>query len=206
VAAHQVASGGRRSGPVGRIYYINPSTRSQVNFNTPAGVNGAATFMPSADINTAGSIGMNYGESASSEFWSMYVAERTSGGTMNGPTKVASGVARSSDSRVGDFSNTTVDPSDGTTFWGANEYQGSDFWDTHIASWSVAGAVHSPAVIVTLPPAASTQTSHGHASTIVSFRSAAGQAVAAQNGHQDSALVHGSTHATDQLFAVLGGL
>src|SRR5262249_19853656 len=108
------------------------------------------TFMPSADINTEGSIGFNFGESAKREFWSMYVAEKPAGGAIQGPVRVASGVARSPDSRVGDFSNTTVDPADGTTVWGANEYQGLDFWDTHLASWSIAGAVIQPAIATKL--------------------------------------------------------
>jgi hypothetical protein len=114
-------------------------------------VNGDATFMPSADINTAGSIGVNYGESGSSTFWSMEVSEKISTDTgFETPVQVATGVARSSDSRIGDFSATTVDPADGLTFWGANEYQGSDFWDTHLASFhsSTGGAstVHRNAV------------------------------------------------------------
>jgi hypothetical protein len=155
VAAHQVAGGkGKGGGPVARWYDINAGTDTLIQSgNAPAGVNGAATFMPSVDINTAGSIGMTFGESAKKEFWSMYVAERTASdpaGTMQAAVKVASGVAKSLDSRVGDFSGTTVDPSDGLTFWSANEYQGTDFWDTHIASFSIAGAVHTPPAVSTV--------------------------------------------------------
>ena len=83
----------------------------------------------------------------------MYVTERTASdraGTMEAAVKVASGVAKSPDSRVGDYSATTVDPSDGLTFWSANEYQGTDFWDTHIASFSIAGAVHNPPAVSTV--------------------------------------------------------
>ena len=90
---------------------------------------------------------------------------------METAVKVANGLARTTDSRVGDFSATTVDPADGLTFWSANEYQGPDFWDEHIASFSIAGAVHTPAHStvmigvpssrVTLPdPAASLLLSH----------------------------------------------
>jgi hypothetical protein len=154
VAAHQVGSSHRNSAPVARWYDINTATMSLIQEgNAPAGVRGAATFMPTVDINTAGSIGMTFGESAKREFWSMYITERTASdasGTMEAPVLVAAGVARSSDSRVGDFSSTTVDPSDGLTFWSANEYQGSDFWDTHIASFSIAGAVPSPTLPVLL--------------------------------------------------------
>jgi hypothetical protein len=148
VAAHQVASGAKRSGPVARWYDINAGTKTLIQHgNAPAGVSGAATFMPSVDINTAGSIGMTFDESASSEFWSMYVTERTASdpaGTMEAAVKVANGAKKTTDSRVGDFSGITVDPSDGLTFWAANEYQGADFWDTHLASFSIAGAIHGP--------------------------------------------------------------
>jgi hypothetical protein len=148
VAADQVASTSHRNAaPVARWYDINAGTKKLIqDGNAPAGVSGASTFMPSVDINTAGSIGMTFDESASSEFWSMYVTERTASdpaGTMEAAVKVANGVAKTTDSRVGDFSSTSVDPSDGLTFWSANEFQGSDFWDTHIASFSIAGAVHS---------------------------------------------------------------
>ena len=41
--------------------------------------------------------------------------------------------------RIGDYSTTVLDPSDGTTFWSANEYIGtdgdSDIWRTHITSF-----------------------------------------------------------------------
>src|SRR5260370_19213664 len=104
--------------------------------------------MPSVNINTAGSIGMTFDESSTTEYWSMYVTERTASdatGTMEAPMLAKAGTATSPDSRVGDFSATTVDPSDGLTFWSAIEYQGYDFWDTHIASFSIARA--GPAVL-----------------------------------------------------------
>jgi len=152
VAAHQVGQSGFTTG-FGRWYDINPSTMSLVQSgNAPAGVSGSTQFMPSVDINTAGSIGMTFDESSTTEFWSMYVTERTASdptGTMEAPVLAKAGTATSPDSRVGDYSATTVDPSDGLTFWSANEYQGSDFWDTHIASFSIAGA--RPAVLASNP-------------------------------------------------------
>jgi hypothetical protein len=161
VAAHQVAGGRRSNAPVARWYDINTATMSLIqDGNAPAGVSGAATFMPTVDINAAGSIGMTFDESAKREFWSMYVTERTASdpsGTMETAVRAVAGTARSPDSRVGDYSGTTVDPSDGLTFWSANEYQGADFWDTHIASFHIAGAVHSPAIIATLPNSGAVQ-------------------------------------------------
>jgi hypothetical protein len=153
VAAHQVAGG---SVPVvGRWYDINTSTMSLIQSgNAPTGVSGASTFMPSVDINTAGSIGMNFNESASNEFWSMYVTERISSdpsGTMETPVLVAAGISTTPDSRVGDFSSTVVDPSDGLTFWGAGEYQGADFWDTHVASFKSSTGVNTPVASTIVP-------------------------------------------------------
>lgn len=148
VAAHQVAGNGVPV--VARWYDINAGTMTLIQSgNAPAGTSGSSQFMPSVDINTAGSIGMTFDESSSSEYWSMYVTERIASdalGSMETPVLAKAGTATSSDSRIGDFSSTVVDPSDGLTFWSANEYQGSDFWDTHIASFksSVGGTIAQP--------------------------------------------------------------
>ena len=138
VAAHQVQGPSGSVPVVARWYDINTANGMSLiqSGNAPAGASGSSQFMPSVNINTAGSIGMTFDESSSSEFWSMYVTEPTASdpaGTMEAPVLAKAGTAVSSDSRVGDFSSTAVDPSDGTTFWSANEYQGSQLWDTHIA-------------------------------------------------------------------------
>jgi hypothetical protein len=156
VAAHQVQGPSKSVPVVARWYDINTANGMSLiqSGNAPAGVSGSSQFMPTVNINTAGSIGMTFDESSKNEFWSMYVTERTASdpaGTMEAPVRVATGTTISSDSRVGDFSSTVVDPSDGLTFWSANEYQGSDLWDTHIASFQIAGA--APALITTALPA-----------------------------------------------------
>jgi hypothetical protein len=162
VAAHQVGQSGFSTG-FGRWYDINAGTRSLIQSgNAPAGVSGSTQFMPSVDINTAGSIGMTFDEASTSEYWSMYVTERTASdptGTMEAPVRVKAGTAISSDSRVGDFSATTVDPSDGLTFWSANEYQGADFWDTHIASFHISGATPLSTALVANAGSSKAQTS-----------------------------------------------
>jgi len=42
--------------------------------------------------------------------------------------------------RLGDYSTNVIDPSDGMTFWAANEYIGNDgandLWLTHITSFT----------------------------------------------------------------------
>jgi hypothetical protein len=160
VASHQVA-GPSGTPVVARWYDINASTKVLIQSgNATAGLSGASTFMPSVDINTAGSIGMTFDESAASEFWSMYVTLRTASdpaGTMEASVKVANGVSTTSDSRVGDFSGTSVDPSDGLTFWSGNEYQGHDFWDTHIASFKSSVPGTAPLLIDAPLPATSGQ-------------------------------------------------
>jgi hypothetical protein len=172
VADHQISSRPKsRSAPLARFYDINPATLTATNFDAAPSVHGAATFMPSADIDSNGTIGFNYGESAKSEFWSMYVDERSASGVDQGAVKVANGISKSPDSRVGDYSNTTVDPSTAGVFWGANEYQGADFWDTHISSWSVSGLVHQPAVFATL---AGTQASGTRTATLATTASTIG--------------------------------
>jgi hypothetical protein len=167
VAAHQVKGGGRVP-VVARWYDINTANGMSLiqSGDAPAGTGGSSQFMPSVDINTAGSIGMTFDESSKSENWSMYVTERTASdrtGTMEAPVRAKAGTSISPDSRVGDFSSTVVDPSDGLTFWSANEYQGSDFWDTHIASFSIAGA--APATLTTALPAANAQPAQSPSAT-----------------------------------------
>jgi hypothetical protein len=172
VAAHQVA-GSSGVAVVGRWYDINAGTKALIQSgDAPAGVSNpdASTFMPSVDINTAGTIGMTFNESASAtptapaELWSMYVTLRTASdpaGTMEAPVKVANGLTATPDSRVGDFSGTSVDPSDGLTFWSANQYQGNDFWDTHIASYNSSVAGTSPVQLTAAPATAGLQDSGG---------------------------------------------
>jgi hypothetical protein len=219
VAAHQVA-GPSGVAAVGRWYDINTTTKILVQSgNAPAGVSGASTFMPSVDINTAGSIGMTFDESASTENWSMYVTERIAAdplGTMETAVKVANGVSATTDSRVGDYSSTSVDPSDGLTFWSANEYQGNDFWDTHIASFksSVAGTspVLGSAVVSGSAPSRTPSTNHSPATGSRIFIGSAHATEGLRSGdvsHAGSkpgAVMHASSlSALDTLFAELAG-
>ena len=67
-------------------------------------------------------------------------------GTVDAEGTLASSVAASgggffpSSFRIGDYSTTVLDSSDGRTFWSANEYIGddgdSDIWRTHITSFT----------------------------------------------------------------------
>jgi hypothetical protein len=193
VAAHQVA--GSSVPVVARWYDINAGAMTLIQSgNAPAGTSGSSQFMPSVNINTAGSIGMTFDESSSSEFWSMYVTLRIASdpaGTMETPVLAQGGTATSPDSRVGDYSSTSVDPSDGLTFWSANEYQGSDFWDTHIASFksSVAGTAAQPLIPATLFSSGAQQAASVPVTSSASIgdQDLASQSIGSQAGNVDVA-------------------
>jgi hypothetical protein len=132
--------------------------------NAPAGTSGSSPFVPSVDIHTADSIGMAFDESSSTDYWSMYGTERIatdSTGTMEAPVLAKAGTATGPDSRVGDFSDTSVDPSDGLTSGSANEYEGSDSWDTQIASFKSSVSGKAPTSIGVAPTAVLTQPTQG---------------------------------------------
>jgi hypothetical protein len=102
------------------------------------------TLMPCVDISTNGAIGMQYMQSGPNEFVSMFMTGRAAGdaaGTMQTPVVARAGTANLVPTdRIGDYSFTSVDPTDGT-FWGANEYGGtagaSPNWRTWIEHFSV---------------------------------------------------------------------
>jgi hypothetical protein len=122
-----------------------PSLSQSGEINPGSGI---ATYFPSIDIDSNNDIGMTYMESSSSEFASMYVTGRTpsdAAGTMETGVKALAGTANYSGSRAGDFSGTSVDPSNGTTFWSANEFVTSNAaanWSTGVANFSVASVDH----------------------------------------------------------------
>jgi hypothetical protein len=86
---------------------------------------------------------MTYMQSSVREYVSMYVATKPVGtplGVMGNGVPAAAGLGLMTFSeRTGDYSTVEVDPTDGTTFWAANEYIGADgstdLWRTHIASF-----------------------------------------------------------------------
>jgi hypothetical protein len=136
--------------------------------NALAGSGGSPQSVPSVDINTADSIGMTVDESTSTECWSMHVTERIATdptGTMEAPVPAKAGTATSHDSRVGDPSDTSVDPSDGLTFWSANEYEGSDSRDTQIAGFKSSVYGTAPSSIGVAPPAVLTRPTQGLTAT-----------------------------------------
>jgi subtilase family serine protease len=113
---------------------------------------GASAYMASIDVTPNGTIGVNYLESSSTEYMSMYVAGRLASDPLNtmqaaalaqpGLTGYTLSGGESSPHRTGDFSGIGVDiDSSGNplnAFWAANEYTGSNAaWATHISNFSV---------------------------------------------------------------------
>ncbi len=128
--------------PKGLYYQIDvsggtPTLRKEGVIDPGAGV---AVQMPSVDMDSKGNLGLTWMESSSSEYLSMWV------GTVNTASKLVASVAAPGGGffpvsfRIGDYSTTVVDLSNGRTFWSANEYigndGGSDIWRTHITSFT----------------------------------------------------------------------
>jgi hypothetical protein len=162
VAAHNTGSGGFARA---RWYEFDTTgatpTLVQSGSIAPASTD---TYFPTIDINTADSLGMTYIESSSSEYMSTYVTGRTTSdptGTMQDGVNpaVLKGSTSYTINRAGDYSGTSVDPSDGTTFWSANEYKGISTWNTGFASYSpsqVVGTTHYGVIPDTNPVTAGT--------------------------------------------------
>ena len=127
--------------PKGLFYQISvshkkPKLLEQIVIDPGPGV---AVQMPSVDEDSNGNLGMTWIESSSTEFLSMWVGaqkEKVSSATAAAP----GGGFFFANFRLGDYSTTTIDPSDGITFWSANEYIGadgaSDIWRTHLTSFT----------------------------------------------------------------------
>jgi hypothetical protein len=110
-----------------RWYLIGTSGSrpSLLQQGTIAPGSGVDTYMPSVALGTDGSIGMTYLESSPTQNLSMYVTGRLATdprGTMEAPVLVKAGEMNYQGTRAGDFSSVMVDPTNGTTYWAANEY------------------------------------------------------------------------------------
>ena len=95
--------------------------------------------MPAVDEDIHGNLGLSWMESSSSEFLSMWVGTVDFAGNLATSVAAPGGGLFFYNYRIGDYSTTVLDPSDGRTFWSANEYIGSDgdteIWRTHITSF-----------------------------------------------------------------------
>jgi hypothetical protein len=101
---------------------------------------GVAVQMPSVEEDQQGNLGLTWMESSSTEYLSMWVGNLYTNGNLSAqPSAPGLGFFFLS-FRIGDYSTIALDPSDGKTFWAANEYIGhdgaTDIWRTHITSFA----------------------------------------------------------------------
>jgi hypothetical protein len=105
---------------------------------------GVAAQMVTVDEDQQGNLGFTWMESSSTEYLSMWTGNLHTNGKFQAQVAAPGGGFFYFNFRIGDYSSTVVDPSDGRTFWSANEYIGanggpdpftSDIWLTHLASF-----------------------------------------------------------------------
>jgi|GEM_PF-1773128 len=100
---------------------------------------GVAVQMPSVAEDQQGNLGLTWMESSNDEYLSMWVGNVDPNGNFSAQQAAPGLGFFFLNFRIGDYSTIVVDPSDGKTFWAANEYIGSDgdsnIWRTHITSF-----------------------------------------------------------------------
>src|SRR5438132_269025 len=131
---------------------IFPATAAQQQ-DWSNGGDGLWRFMPSIAVDVNGNTAIGYSVSSSSVHPGIRYAGRLVSDPPNnfaqGEADMFDGAGSQSDtlSRWGDYSNTTVDPADGTSFWHVNEYYAttSSFnWHTRIGKFNFQGGGISP--------------------------------------------------------------
>jgi len=120
---------------------VFPATAVQQQTWTNGG-DGIWRFMPSIAVDNCGDAAIGYASSSGSMFPGIRYAGRLVTDPLNnlgqGEAVMFNGTASQTSDRWGDYSMTTVDPSDGLTFWHVNEYYttlSSFNWHTRIGSF-----------------------------------------------------------------------
>ena len=115
---------------------------------------GISTYFPAVAVDSSGNMGMTYVEFSATEYASTYVTGRSASdplGTMQTPVCVAAGTT-TSQSRYGDNSGISLDPSTPNVFWAGNEYTSGPGWRTWIARFQLisngSGVNQPPSVAV----------------------------------------------------------
>ena len=145
---HTVSANGRAAC---RWYEINATSTSLIQSGTVAD-SSLSFFFPSIMVNQNGNAVMGFTGSSGSQYAGCYFAGRLAGdaaGTMSTPVqyKAGTGAYNAVDgfgrNRWGDYSHTTLDPIDGTTFWTIQEYgrtTSGSLWGTYVAALSLGDA------------------------------------------------------------------
>lgn len=170
--AHTIANGSLAQA---RWYSVNTASWPAVSMSQAGNVNtGSANYyFPSVSVDQNDDMAMGFtrsiagttGEYPSAWHCSRLVTDAT--GTMGAPVLDHSGTAAYIGTRWGDFSGTTIDPSDNVTFWTMQEFSTStgDRWSNWVTSFAVASACTSPSV--TTGPSPQTTCVNGSASFTV---------------------------------------
>jgi hypothetical protein len=112
-------------------------------------------FMPSIAVDQNGNMAIGYATSSSSIFPGIRYGGRLETDPPNnlgqGEAIMFDGIGSQGASRWGDYSMTTIDPSDGITFWHANEYY-SGGWATRIGKFNFVGGGGTPTPTPSIPP------------------------------------------------------
>lgn len=114
-------------------------------------VSSSSTYLPTIAIAPNGNLGVNFAESGLNEFLSMYVTGRAPTDVLNSmqtPVLAKAGDANlDNPQRIGDYSEQTIDPVDGS-FWGVNEFasnsNGFPNWGTWVEHYNINGASPPP--------------------------------------------------------------
>jgi hypothetical protein len=149
LASHSVNAGTRKVARAGMRWYEirNPlGTPSIYQQGTYAPADGLYRWMGSVAMDKVGDIALGYSASNGSNYPSIRYTARIPTdalGTMGqGEATLYQGTgSQSGVSRWGDYSNLSIDPVDGCTFWYTQEYNNSFgwAWGTRIGSFKVAG-------------------------------------------------------------------
>jgi hypothetical protein len=120
------------------------------------GGDGLWRFMPSIAVDQNGNTAIGYSTSSSSIFPGIRYAGRLATDPPNnlglGEAIMFDGIGFQGANRWGDYSMTTIDPTDSMTFWHANEYYNAG-WKTRIGKFNFQGGGVSPTPTPTATPA-----------------------------------------------------
>ena len=147
--AHTISSGGRAAC---RWYQIQVSPKAVLQSGTVSSST-LYYFFPSIMVNSSGAVVMGFTGSNSSQYAGCYYTGRAStdtAGTMATPVQYKAGTAAQNNidsygrNRWGDYSYTTLDPTDQTALWTIQEYgHTTNNWGTYIAQLTLGGDCNS---------------------------------------------------------------